>query len=670
MNKVCYIKTYYGYGDNIWQYPFIKSASQKYEEVYLETFFPFLFEHIPNIKFIKPSTKTKLSTCNDSIEKSKHISFYEKPIYAKKIEFPYYLQEFKHNRNIVESFNSAMPTSDELLNEPLHIDKTSLDKAKEILKSLQREGKKVCLVRPPANRKDWLCSSRIPKAEYFQYIIDRYRDEFVFVSIGNKKNDVYEQELNGIDFHFDNGEIELPVLNALVTLVDFILTYNCFLFPLGVKGKTKTLVINGGYTDPKLYIDVFRMNLQHVRIVNPYPCCTCINRFHKCNREIPIELLDEAIVNLFHFKNKITGKRNLLISRIRAYRCEEILQNPFISRDFNIYTIDHSFLNDYKRIKAIKKAYQFPGVGNICRPRIDNAKKNELEAFCYDILQDNNINLVINAQPLHPYNETMKQVCNNLNIEVINYETFFDDKWILDKIGCQYTEENEIEQYIDTISVPKDAQIQFPSKSREKQPQIISRSELFQKYNLSENNKYIVVLGQLLWDMSLKQCITSKIDDPLSYYRLLFESNPDVTFLFKIHPKYSNWKNHPDMTFLKNFSNVIIVNESLETLFNNFNHFTSFSSSCILEGLIREKKFATIGYHFCNNPNLVVQLKHFKDFNNLYYKLNSFTINLKLLRKYLYFVCNLYTVNANSRQLYERLTLSSDQYFNRKITNG
>lgn len=657
MKKAC-CKLYFGMGDCVNQVPFVKKLTQDYDEVYLQTYFPFLFSHLPNVKFVLPPQKTPLQTCQEQMKKYRHLYIdWIQTLGMDIIEFPYYLQEFRNGKTLVESFNSAVPVSDELLNEPLFVPKEDILRAKNLLSKLD-QGKKFCIVRPPANRKDWDCSARIPEAKYFQYIIDKYKDYFTFISIGNKKNDVFKGHLAKIDYRFENGELDLLLIVALTKCVDFILTYNCFLFPLGVKNYTKTLVLNGGFSDPWDYVDKKRMKLDHLQVVNPDPFEKSLNLTKPCNKNINYFDLDYAMSKLFG----LGKKKNLLVSRIRHTRCSKLLQNPFIKDNFNLYTVDHTGLFDYKE-KGFVKSYQFPSVGNVCEPQMTEQLEKQIETLCKKIITDNKIDVVINAQPLHPYNVIMNKVCKEQKIDVFNYETFFDDKFVLDRVGSQYTTNNEINQFVEQIKIPENAVINFPKLSREKQPDFLNVQQVYSKYHLSFEKNYIVMFGQLLWDYSLQEKFLPQFSAK-AWYKKIFRENPETTFLFKIHPKIN--ATHPHMSFLSTHENVIIVNESLDTLFNAFDCFASFSSHCILEGLFQQKKFATGGYHYVNHPELVYQLTEEDKFKDLYNKLQDFNINDKLLQRYLYFICNLYTCDSTSYDIFKRLTLSSEEYFNAK----
>jgi hypothetical protein len=70
-----------------------------------------------------------------------------------------------------------------------------------------------------------------------------------------------------------------------------------------------------------------------------------------------------------------------------------------------------------------------------------------------------------------------------------------------------------------------------------------------------------------------------------------------------------------------------------------------------------------MGFHFCNNDDLVYQLRKNGKENNLYSTLNKLQINKETLLKYIYFVCNYYTIRMESDKLLSRLTMPSEEYF-------
>jgi len=660
-----FIKGYYGFGDNIFLYPFIREACKQYKTVYLQTYFPFLYESIPNIKFVKPQRRTTLRTCEQSIANYPESFWSGRPSGIRELTIPYYLTEFRKGNSLIKSFNQGIPIKDKKIDFTLPIQPEWINKAKGVLAQIKTK-KKICLIKPPSDRNDWRNSARVPNGKYFQHLINKYKDDYYFITLANRNIETNVYQLQNIDLRFEYGELDLPTIAGLASLSDMIIAYNCFLFPLGVAVKTKTCVINGGYSDPNMYVDYERMDLSKLKIITPTPCCTCLNRSHKCNKHIDISYLESEFENLLYDNqsNQLPekDKQNMLICRMRATNSSKIAHNYLIKKHFNIFTVDHTSVSNYTTYGNLFKAsYRFPSVGDICRPVVDEKKEREIYKFCKEILTKHSINLVLNAQPLHPLNEIMKKACNDLGIKVINSETFFDGKWHFDWKGCQYVSNNEIYDFVDHYTKNTKMPMLLPQTTRQFQPKPITRQEFFNKYKLDPYGKYIVILGQLMWDMSVKQTVNPEIKTYEQYIDLILTSNPDITFIFKPHPLYM--RRIYELKFIKKYPNVIFVNESLETLFNIFDYFTSFSSTTVFEGLIKNKRFATIGFHFCNNDQLVFQLRVNHKARNLYDRLKTLRINPHTRERYVRFICNYYAIDLSSPKLYYRLTMPSEEYF-------
>jgi len=156
--------------------------------------------------------------------------------------------------NLIQSFSKGIPIPEDKIDFTIPINAKCIKKAKEIINDLN-PNKKICIIKTPSDRNDWKNPARMPKVEYFQYLIDKYKDNYHFISIGNKQIELVYEELKNIDMRFEFGELDLPTIMGLVSLADMVITYNCFLFPLGIATHTKTLVINGGYSNPEMYID-------------------------------------------------------------------------------------------------------------------------------------------------------------------------------------------------------------------------------------------------------------------------------------------------------------------------------------------------------------------------------------------------------------------------------
>ncbi|MFA5015372.1 MAG: hypothetical protein WC549_07520, partial [Actinomycetota bacterium] len=352
------------------------------------------------------------------------------------------------------------------------------------------------------------------------------------------------------------------------------------------------------------------------------------------------------------------NKHNLLICRLRADRCYKIASNPLIAENFNVVTIDHTSLDTYQKHHASFK--------NFYKWKLLSESDDALYDQAEQVLKENNISIAIIAQKLFRYSTIMEEACKNNGVKVIWAEAFFDDKLVYDHTGLQYDCPNDIYKYVNKVHMGSNS-IDLPKSTRENQPETLTKVEVFKKYSLDDAKKYIVILGQLLWDMSILKSVNKHIKSYDDYIDLIATNNPDTIFLFKHHPYYTYNRSMVETSkYAKEYANIIEINESLETLFGAFDCFTAFSSTTVLEGVIKNKKFATIGYHYCNNDKLVIQLRTNDKVKDLYTRIKDFRINEEVREKYLNFICNYYAVAYDSDKLYHKIVKDPEDYYSTK----
>lgn len=332
----------------------------------------------------------------------------------------------------------------------------------------------------------------------------------------------------------------------------------------------------------------------------------------------------------------------LLVCRLKAFRCEKIQQNPWIHDYFgNIVTIDHYPLATY-RDKGFEASYHWPPVQDVGR----------CQRFADECLQKHGITHAIISQKLYDYSSIMEEACIRNNVKFVWAEAFFDDKLIYDYAGLQYCRENDIKNHVFRIPVTP---LDLPRSTRETQPTPLPKEMVYQKYRLTRGLKYIVIMGQLPWDMSLKQSINPAYSNYIKFISDVIDANREVQFLCKPHPK--------DVIPKRFGPRVTYVNESLGTLFEAFDNFLAFSSTTIFEGIIHNKKFATMGYHLCNDDRLVYQIKTNSHMRNLYNNLRKLSIDEEIKNRFLSFICNHYTIDFNSPRLLDKLVMTPEEFY-------
>ena len=180
-------------------------------------------------------------------------------------------------------------------------------KAKKLVKGFNMGKKKLCIIRPPTNRSEWDYPTRNPKPEYYQLLIDKYKDEYFYVSIADLEDGVewLVGNLKGIDVKFHKGELPLSMIFGLMKISSMMICYPAFFMMAGIAIRSKTFTIWGGCSHPAASLEE-SMGLWNFSYVAPYPACNCFLPKHDCNKEISKDLL---FGNFEELKNRKTNGR-------------------------------------------------------------------------------------------------------------------------------------------------------------------------------------------------------------------------------------------------------------------------------------------------------------------------------------------------------------------------
>lgn len=331
-----------GFGDNFQQRPLIRDLLKTYKTVYLRTALPELYWDIPGVRFVDPG-KTGLRT------QDKHLAGLPANIWAplpadiKTLHFHSYpphsslfprwdehpndragsrqlsVSGYLRQQNRIEDYDFFFP-----------VRTAWVEAARKVVAGLDLKGKKLCLVRPPTRRPEWDCPSRNPKIEYVQLLIDRYKDEYFFVSVGDVdgEDETYDGELRRLDAVFDRGEIPLTSLFGLLKIADMSIIYPGFFMPAAIAIRAKCFTIFGGNAGPQVHVDPV-MGLQNFGWIAPEPFCQCFNNFHECRKDIP----EERIISSFEELRK----------RPRWEKCVTIGSAPGLGDNYWLMTKMESF---------------------------------------------------------------------------------------------------------------------------------------------------------------------------------------------------------------------------------------------------------------------------------------------------------------------------------------
>jgi len=286
-----------GFGDNFYQRPIIKDVAQHFETIYLDTAFPEVYWDIPNVKFVYPR-RINLRTQRKHIDSLPKETWSPKPpkdthpVWWGHICPPAdaHIQTRYVELENREDFDFSFPLKEEWIKA-----------AKKVVRGLQLNGKKLCIIRRPTLRREWNCPARNPKIEYYQLLIDRYKDEYFFLGLADVKGkeEWFDGDLHGLDKEFNEGEIPLTTILGLMKLADMTITYPSFFMIACVAIRARCFTIYGGIAAPHYSLRK-RLGLQNFAVVAPEPMCSCHTMTHKCNKNIPSERIIAGFEELKH----------------------------------------------------------------------------------------------------------------------------------------------------------------------------------------------------------------------------------------------------------------------------------------------------------------------------------------------------------------------------------
>jgi len=294
-----YIAGPYGFGDSFYCRSLVKSLAQRYLNIYVRTTLPEAFWDIENVKFVHPTTPLRAQKKHlEHIDETREYKWETPPKGIEHRSWGSFISAWRCTDGdaVTDNPRGEESTTKFFVNEydlkdfnfSFPLKKEWIEAAKKIVNELDMKHKKLCIVRPPAIHKEWANYSRNPKKEYFQLLIDKYKDDYFFISMGNnkeKKEWFEDGGLNGIDMRYDHGELPITTIFGLAKIAHMVITPPDFFSVLAIATKTKCFCIFGGCAKPDAIFNE-NMGLDNFRWVTPTPFCNCMRMNHKCKKEI------------------------------------------------------------------------------------------------------------------------------------------------------------------------------------------------------------------------------------------------------------------------------------------------------------------------------------------------------------------------------------------------
>lgn len=643
-DKSILFHSYYGFGDQIHMRPFVLNALKTYKNVYVVTPYQDILYSDTKVKCIAPITKLKNQ--KEWAENNSNLYVKAPKKFDKTVRFDYGTKIRTSKQPILTTLNEQFPicNQSDLKDVDFSFPVKSEDKQKALERLNYKGSKKICVLKLPTLRQEWQNKSRNALMKYFQRCIDLLKGDFYIISVADLRNELEwltEELPTGIDKLYHNAEFPLNELVGLCSVADLIITTPSNFTVLGVANNLKVFNIFGGYAPYSIYS--YPIKASNNGYLEPEPFCFCFDNAHQCNKEIK-DFDDNFITyveKLYPDLDLRKKKRVILVCRMGADLSGKISKT--ISKKFDTVSICHTNDKDYKN-SGIENSYMF---------------SSSKESVCYQetlkLIKTHEITDCIIGQIGNTQSNGALKACQDNNVKIWCGERFFDYKIILDTKGLQYTPINNLiyaenHQSNDIIPI---------KKNREPQPNLINNDDIYKKYGVSRENT-IVFFAQTCYDEAVKISTSPFIPTYYEFIQHLIERNKNAKILIKYHPQENIHKLH--RRFEKEYSNVIVCDENIESLFSAFDYFASFSSTVIFQGLMQGKKFVTCGYHLVRDKRLVLEISRPEWLSNIISKLRSFKIDENYRQKRLSFITKKYAVDINSQELLKKL-LSRETYY-------
>jgi hypothetical protein len=282
-----YIEGMLGLGDNIFVRPFVRAQMAHYESVKLRTSWPELFEDIPGLKFVRPTTKLRTQSKNilrrDAVE-----SFWSIPPRIDDATTRRVKVSYGHHSLVTQGITRSLERFLPLRRAPYVLDLPDFRRFEPGLTG----GRPLAVVRPVTVRSEWRNEARNPLPEYVAKLAAGLMDTHTVVSVADLQPDAewLTGEAPPAHVRYHNGELDVRALLGLVQSADVVFGGVGWIVPAGIAAGVNTFVIHGGHgahNAPHVITDP-RMNLERYGYALPLEFCKCHRMTHDaCNKTIP-----------------------------------------------------------------------------------------------------------------------------------------------------------------------------------------------------------------------------------------------------------------------------------------------------------------------------------------------------------------------------------------------
>lgn len=269
------IRGLWGFGDNIYQRPFVVAAARQYD-LWLETPWPELYADF-DIRFVRGTRM--LRTQQKNMARSTCWSTPPKGIREVKIQYGNLAAG-----SIITSLEQRWRFPLEVRFDP------ALFGLPEMGRSPLQSIRPIAVVRPVTVRSEWRNEARNPKPEYVAAITRELMATHTVVAVADLEADQewLVGELPPAHRYFIHGELKVRELLALVRDADIVVGGVGWMVPAGLALHVNTFVVlggHGGHNAPGKITDP-RLDLSRIGFAVPEEFCRCTNMLHDCEKTI------------------------------------------------------------------------------------------------------------------------------------------------------------------------------------------------------------------------------------------------------------------------------------------------------------------------------------------------------------------------------------------------
>lgn len=264
-----------GLGDAFFARPFVRGVCGRHSDVYVDTSWPWVFSDLP-VKPTKRQNGLKVQAFHGDLVPAE--TWHEPPDHYLSISLRYrwtYLRARSVIREMEETSGFQLGPRVAFGHPPLPGSPLAGAYA---------------VVRPPAVRLDYPAPSREPDPAYLAKAALALRARGLrVVTVGHWLPGLEEPSgAVDADLRFENGELPLPDLCALVARASVIVAGPCWLLPFALAAHVPIVLIAGGCglrNSQRGLVDR-RVDSSQLRWLQPDDYCMCGARMHACPKEI------------------------------------------------------------------------------------------------------------------------------------------------------------------------------------------------------------------------------------------------------------------------------------------------------------------------------------------------------------------------------------------------